>query len=67
MPGNINNAHHEIVAEFIVCEAKLCGDAPFLLFFEPVAVDTCKGPDKGGLTMIDMACRAYDDALYHGM
>ena len=65
MAGHVDDADEQIIAEAVVGEAELDRDAPLLLFFEPVAVDSGEGLDEGGFSVIDVARRP-DYYLFHG-
>src|SRR5208282_3550117 len=62
--GHIDNAHEHVVPEAIEGKAQLDGDAPLLLFLEPVTVDAGEGLDEGRLPVIDMPGRSDDYSLH---
>ena len=53
-----------IVADFEVGESVLDGDAPLLLFLQPVRVHTGQRLDQPGFPMVHMACCPNNNVLH---
>jgi hypothetical protein len=62
--GHVHYPDEDVVAEAVVSEAQLDGDAPLLLLLEPVAVDPGQGLDERRLAVVDVTGRT-DHHLFH--
>ena len=62
---NIDDPDGGHAGQIQIGETELDGDAPFLLLFQPIRLDTGKHPDKTGLAVIHMTGGA-EDYFTHG-
>jgi hypothetical protein len=62
--GHVDYARQKIVPESVVGKTQLYGDAPFLFFFESVAVDAGECFYQSRLAMVDVSRGADNDLLH---
>ena len=62
VPGDVDDAHLPAAGQLQVGEAEVDRHAPSLLLGEPVGVDPGQRLDERGLAVVDVTCRADDEA-----